>query len=96
MKEKTLLTVAVLMAIMGLTGLTLFDADEQSQKITGRVGKIINSDTVTIAYVWSSLPVVFFEKQELEKGQNITIYGNLATYQGKIEFIGKKWNSSRQ
>jgi len=90
MKEKTLLIIAAVSIIIGLP-LLFFASNSELQEtkatVQGKVQKVIAKESVTIAYVTTEIPVVYFEKADVRKGDLLEVQGKLQEYKGKVEFI---------
>jgi len=90
MNERTLLIIAVIVIIIGL-GLLFFasktDLKETKASVEGTVKKVVQKKELTIAYITTDVPVVYFEEKSIKKGDHLLAQGRLQEYKGKLEFI---------
>lgn len=95
MKEKTLLIIAVICVLAGIpivyfASQNIFEDEFSSLKLEGIVDEVRIKDEVTIVKVEARIPVVMFEKVELEKGSSVAFKGRLSEYKNNLEFIAEE------
>ena len=98
MNEKMLLITALICIVLGLPLLYIasqFVSSDDPRVLTelsGVVEKVTAKEKVTIISVKPihSIPVVSFDKLNVKKGEEITVKGQLESYNGKIEFVAEE------
>lgn len=99
MNEKMLLIIAMICILTGLPLLFISSLYINSKedprilsKVSGEIAKVTDNENIMIidVKIKGTIPVVFFDKVELKKGDMITVEGNLKNYKGKLEFVGEK------
>lgn len=97
MNEKVLLITAIICIILGLP-LLLFtsrylisDDPRVLSEIAGIVASINSQEKITIVNVIpdKAIPVIFFGNQSFEKGERITVKGQLKSYKDSVEFVAE-------
>lgn len=89
MRQKTLLFVALIVALVGVIILFFItpDISPQSLVVKGEITKIDEGDKVTfIEFVPEDFTVLSFNKVNTELG-SAKLVGKLSSYEGKVEFI---------
>ena len=97
MNEKVLLITAVICILLGLP-LLLFTSRYVTandprilSELSGVVTSISSKEKITIVNVLPdrAIPVVFFGNQSFEKGEQVTIKGQLKSYKDSLEFVAE-------
>ena len=97
MNEKVLLVIAIICILLGLPLLyfcsqyIIANDPRVLSEITGVVASVNSKEKITIVNVLpdSGIPVVFFGNQSFEKGELITVKGQLKSYNNGVEFVAE-------
>ncbi len=98
MQERTLIITAIICIITGIPLLFFashFVSTENPRvlsTVSGQIIKITEKDKITIIDVKmdNTIPVVMFEKTQLQKGDAVVAEGQLKAYKEKLEFVADK------
>jgi len=96
--EKFIRVSAIIATLIGLPLVFLLvnslDAQPSGSAIelTGVVERVWQKNKVTILTIAPapSVPVVVFDEMPFEQGNNITVYGRVKEYRGKIEIVAEE------
>lgn len=97
MNEKALLITAIICILLGLPLLyfcskyIIANDPRVLSEITGVVASVNSKEKITIVNVIPDrgIPVVFFGNQSFEKGEQITVQGQLKSYNNGLEFVAE-------
>lgn len=103
MEDKTLIKISVFISLIGLAFLfylsnnsnlidsNIISAEEgDTIKISGKIANVEENGKLTIISVTSPVDVIVFDNMTFEKGDNITVIGNIELFQGKKEITATK------
>ncbi len=103
MNEKQLLKICIIVAVFGIgilfflsktaaeTNISTITKDDIDKKlvVSGIVENTKITDTMTL-FTIQDMPVVFFEKLEIQEGSTVKITGTVKEYKGKLEIVGER------
>ncbi len=103
MNEKQLLKICITVAVLGIgvlfflsktaaqTNIQEITEDDIDKKliVSGIVENLKITETMTI-FTIQDMPIVFFEKLDIQEGNTVTITGTVKKYKGKLEIIGER------
>ncbi|MBI4141714.1 hypothetical protein HY484_02200 [Candidatus Woesearchaeota archaeon] len=95
MNNKTTNIIAVMTAVIGIIILLFalpYDEEKKMTAVTGAIVGVEHKEKFDIIKIMPAKPisVLSFEKTNLSTNEQVTIYGRLQDYNGKIELVASK------